>query len=137
MNWSLTRLITASAFVAALGLGAAQANAQKATFYLPFEAHWGRAVLHAGKYTLTTPESASDSRIFFLQSASGSQMALPIIVGNGVVSKRSYLKLVNVGGTFYVQEYVSAPTGIALKFATPKASHRDLSAQARVLVTSD
>lgn len=137
MNWSMTRLITVSAFVAALGLGASQANAQKTTFYLPFQAHWGRAILNPGDYTLSVPDSASLSRIFYLQGAGRTQMAIPTIVSNEVTSGRSCLKLVNVDGTYYVQEYVSAARGTALKFAIPKASHRELSAQTRVLMASD
>lgn len=137
MNWSMARLVTVSAFVAALGLGASQANAQKATFHLPFEAHWGRAILHPGTYTLSDPDSVSVNRIFYLRGDAGTQMAIPRVVGNEVaVSDRTYLKLVNVDGTYYVREYVSAARGTALKFAIPKENDRELSAQTRVLVAS-
>lgn len=136
MTWTINRLITVSALAIALGMGASQAYAQKATFHLPYEAHWGRAVLHPGNYTLTAPESTSVSHIFYLQGAAGTQMAVPRIVGTGVASSHSYLKLVNVDGTYYVQEYASTSTGTSLKFAIPKATHRNLSAEARVLLTS-
>ena len=137
MNLSMTRLVTMSAFVAALGLGASQASAQKATFNLPFEARWGTIFLDPGNYTLTAPDSVSGIRIFYLHSDAGTQMAVPTIVGNDVASGRSYLKLVNIDGTYYVQKYVSGATGQAFEFAVPKASHRELSAQDRVLVASD
>ena len=137
MNWSMTRLITVSAFVAALGLGASQANAQKATFHLPVDARWGSTVLHPGTYTLSAPDSLSVSRIFYLRGDAGTQMAIPEVVSNEAASGRSYLKLVNVDGTYYVREYVSGARGTALKFAIPKANHRELSARDRVLVASD
>jgi hypothetical protein len=138
MNWSMTRLITVSAFVAALGLGASQANAQKATFHLPVDARWGSTALHSGTYALSAPDSLSVSRIFYLRGDAGTQMAIPEVVNNEAVDYgRSYLKLVNVDGTYYVREYVSGARGTAFKFAVPKANHRELSSRDRVLVASD
>jgi hypothetical protein len=137
MNLSMTRLITVSAFVVALGWGASQARAQKATFHLPFEAHWGSTVLDPGNYTLSAPNSSSPTRIFFLHGNAGIQMAVPIIVNNETASGHSHLKLVKVDGTYYVQEYVSEATGTSLKFATPRATHRELRAQDQVLLALD
>ena len=138
MNWSMTRLVTVSAFAVALSLGASHANAQKATFHLPFEVRWGGTVLQPGNYTLSAPDSLSASRIFYLRGDTRTQMAIPQIVGTDAASsRRSYLKLVNVDGTYYVREYVSGAMGTALKFAIPRPSHRELRAQNRVLVASD
>lgn len=134
MNWNMTRLITVSAFVVALGLGASQARAQKATFHLPFEAHWGSTVLDPGNYTLSAPESRSVLHIFYLQRDNETRMAVPLIVNTQTASGRSHLRLVKVDGTYYVQEYVSEATGTALTFAIPKASHRELRAENRVIL---
>lgn len=135
MNLSMTRLVTVSAIVAAFSLGATQASAQKATFNLPVEARWGNAVLSPGNYTLTSPDSVSDIRIFYLHGDSGTQMAVPAIVNNDSARGKNYLKLVNVDGTYYVQQYVSATTGRSFKFAVPKAREHELRAQDRVIVT--
>jgi hypothetical protein len=117
-------------------LGASRASAQEATFHLPFRARWGTAVLGPGNYTLSTPDSVSGIRIFYLHSDARTQMAVPAIVSNEPVSGRSYLKLMNIDGTYYIQEYVSGVTGRVFEFAIPKASHRELSARDRVLVAS-
>jgi hypothetical protein len=137
MKLNIGRLVTVSAFVIALGWGASQARAQKATFHLPFEAHWGTTVLDPGNYSLSAPNSSSATRIFFLQSNAGTQMAVPIIVNSETTSGHSHLKLVRIDGTYYVQEYVSEATGTALKFAIPKATHRELRAQDQVLLALD
>jgi hypothetical protein len=138
VNLNVTRLITVSAFVVALGLGASQASAQKATFNLPFEARWGNVVLDPGSYTLSAADSPAAIHIYYLHSDAGTQMAVPAIVNNeAVASGRSYLKLANVDGTYYVREYVSGATGRAVKFAIPKVSRRELSVRDRVLATSD
>ena len=136
MNLSITRLVTLSTFVATIGLSASQVSAQEATFNLPFKARWGAAVLDPGNYKLSAPDSVAGIRIFYLHSDTKTQMAVPTIVSNELASGRSYLKLVNIDGTYYVQEYISGVTGRGFEFAIPKASHRELSAQDRVLVAS-
>ncbi len=135
MNCSMTRLVAVSAFVAALGLGTSQANAQSATFHLPSETRWGSTVLHPGTYTLDTPDSPSVHPVFYLRGKDGIQLAVPHIVSKEAASGHSYLKLVNVDGTYYVQEFVSGARATAFQFAVPKAAHRESSAQNRVLVT--
>ena len=137
MKLSITQLATITAFAAALSLGASRANAQNATFNLPFEAHWGKAVLEPGDYKLTTPISVSPIRILYLRGGTSTQAAIPAIVNQEDASNHSYLKLVNVDGKYYVSEYVSAVTGHAFKFGVPKATHRDIMAQDRVVATTD
>jgi len=134
MKLSVTRLVTVSAFAVALGLGASQASAQKATFNLPFAARWGSTVLDPGNYTLRVSDTLSAIHTYYLQSESGTKMAVSGIVNYGPASGRSYLKLVNVDGTFYVKEYVSGASGTATQFAVPKANHRELTTQDHVLL---
>lgn len=137
MNWSISRLIAVSAFAAALGLGASQANAQRATFDLPVEAHWGGTVLNPGSYILNAPFSQSGIHIFYLQGNTGSKIVVPTIVNNEPAVGRSRLKLVRVDGTYYIQEFVSAANNTTLKFHVPRANHRELRAENRVLMAFD
>ena len=136
MNWSITRLVSTSAFIAALGLATSQANAQRATFNLPSEARWGSTLLHPGTYTLDSSDSPSIRPVYYLHGNDGTKLVAPQIVGKGAASGRSYLQLVNVDGTNYVREFVFGANATALRFAIPKAVHRELSAQDRVLVSS-
>lgn len=133
MKLSLTHLITASAFVIA---GAFQASAQTAKFDLPFEARWGNVVLAPGSYTLRTPDFPGGAHIFYLQSNAGTKMVVPTIVDSEATSESSHLKLVKVNGTYYVQEYVSPATGMAISFAVPRQSYRKLVAEDGVLIPS-
>ena len=137
MRFSFTRIATITALAAALGLGASRASAQTATFTLPYEAHWGTAVLEPGHYKLSTPYSVSPIRIFYLRGDTSTQALVPAIVNQEDNADRSYLKLVNVGGTYYVREYVSGATGHAFKFAVPKEVHRETMSQVRVLAASE
>ncbi|MGA8029834.1 MAG: hypothetical protein WB992_22045 [Bryobacteraceae bacterium] len=136
MNLTVTRLITASAFVVALSLGASQAGAQNAKFKLPVEARWGSIVLPPGDYTLRAPDSTYGAHIFYLQSNEGTKMTLPAIVNTEAASGPSRLNLVNVDGTYYVQEYVSETKGTAIEFGIPKSNQRELTAQNRVVTVS-
>ena len=136
MNLTITRLLTASAFVVALSLGASRANAQNAKFNLPVEARWGTILLSPGNYTLRVPDTASGSHIFYLQSNEGTKMTVPTIVNTETATGPGRLKLVSVDGTYYVEEYVSATSGTAIEFRVPKSDHRALTAQIRVVTVS-
>ena len=67
MDLRRTRLFNISVFAIALSLSALQAKAQQATFSLPFEVHWGSAVLEPGEYRLSAPQATSTRiRVFYL-----------------------------------------------------------------------
>ena len=136
MKFSMTRLFTVSTFVVALGLGASQANAQRVTFNLPVEAHWGTTVLHPGTYTFDAPATLTINPVFSLRGGDGTRLVVPQVVNKEAAFGRSYLTLANVDGSYYVQEFVSGARATALEFAIPKAGHRELRAQIGVLVAS-
>jgi len=126
MNSRMTRLMTVSACVAVLGLGVAQVKAQGAAFDLPCNAKWGGTVLPAGHYTFEAPDPLSYTPIFYLRGSDGTRLAVPHIVGTEPASGHSYLKLENVDGTYYVQEFTSGARAMSLQFAIPKATHGDI-----------
>ena len=51
------KLAVAAAIVTGVSVGSARAQSLKATFTLPYEVQWGKAVLPAGPYTVTAPSS--------------------------------------------------------------------------------
>lgn len=135
MNLSISRLMMVSAFAAAFHLSASTAGAQTVKFDLPFEAHWGSTVLPAGNYTLSTLYSPSSTKIYYLHSSAGNRMAVPTIVDTKDASgSRSCLRLVRINGQYYVREYVSPTSGVALEYATPQNNGRELRAAAQWVV---
>lgn len=138
MKLSITRLMIISACAVALPLGASLASAQTVQFDLPVEVHWGSAVLQPGSYTLSNIDSPSGgSPMLLLHGLMGNRIELPGAVDTQQpLGKRSYLKLVKLDGSYYVREYVSSTSGVAMEFATPKMNRHELKAEVRVLEAS-
>lgn len=127
MYFRLTRVLSLTAIAAGLGLTTVHASAQQATFHLPFEAHWGRAVLEPGDYRLSLPMGESPSHLIHLRGAGKGSMFVPEATETQQFgSNRSYLKLVNVKGTYFVREYKSGPAGLLFTFSVPKSSREAL-----------
>lgn len=119
MYFKSSRAFVSTAVAAGLALTALQANAQQVKFHLPFEAHWGAAVLEPGDYTLSVPV-AELQPIFRVSGDRKSSMILPMEMETQHTSSGSFLQLVNVNGTYFVKEYKSGPTGKTFSFAVPK-----------------
>jgi hypothetical protein len=122
MKFSLSRIFVLSTLGLAVSLGSAYAG--QATFHLPFSAHWGAAYMVPGDYRITLPEVGSPASIFYLQSKSQHGFAVAGMFSQDKPQEKSYLKLVNVNGEFYVKQYVSATNGNVFLFPTPKPSQR-------------
>ncbi|MBV9303323.1 MAG: hypothetical protein JOY62_03600 [Acidobacteriaceae bacterium] len=114
----------ASLFALALAVTTSHACAQdiaKGTFDLPFEAHWGQAVLHPGQYTVHIPTATANIPAI---SVSGEGRTVFVGVGSAAsdaVSERSYLRLDKIGDTYVVREFNSGVTGRLLTFSVPKS----------------
>ncbi|MGI8959549.1 MAG: hypothetical protein ACR2IV_07290 [Bryobacteraceae bacterium] len=111
-----------SLFALAVGLTASQANAQnvKGTFNLPFQAHWGNAVLDPGKYTISLPSESSMSPIM---SVSGQGKTIMVLIGMSgrTDSERSFLRVENIGEAHVVRELTFGATSRLIRFPVPKS----------------
>jgi hypothetical protein len=126
-----SRALSLAAIAAGLGLTAMNASAQQARFYLPVEAHWGRAVLEPGDYKLSLPMGDSPNHLIHLTGGGKGSMFVPQVTETQQFdSSRSYIKLVNVKGTYFVREYKSGPAGLLFTFGVPKSSREALVASA-------
>ncbi len=130
MNISVNRIFSYGLLAAALSFGASYASAQQVTFHLPSETHWGRAVLESGDYKMSGGQASLGQTEFLVRGDSGSAFELPLVTDTQRESNSSYLQLVNINGTYYVDEYVSGPSGKTYKFALPKAARHQEMARA-------
>src|SRR5438270_12846410 len=110
MNSKLGQVTRMAAFAAAVGLGATQMNAQQGTFNLPFAAHWGNVVLQPGEHEVKVPLVMEQKRVF-LSGAEGTEMSVPLVTEQIPESNHSYLHVVNINGTNYIDEYNCGETG--------------------------
>lgn len=131
MKTNLKRTLGIAGLAAAISLIASPLNAQQGRFNLPFEAHWGNAVLSPGAYRLSGPSITAPIGVLYISGNGKTQMAVPVISSFGKEdSDRSYLKLVNVGGVYVVREFVSGTTGRNYTFGIPKTVRLRMSPKA-------
>jgi hypothetical protein len=123
MNFVKRCALSVSILAVAAGLTASQANAQalKGTFNLPFEAHWGTAVLQPGEYRMSIARQPSTLPVIYLTSQGKTVM---VLVGSSRAipeSERSYLRIENIGQAHVIREFNSGVTGNQLIFLVPKS----------------
>lgn len=89
---SLTFLKLAVAAAIGICLSASSASAQslKATFTLPYEVHWGKAVLPAGPYTITF-DSLSAPAIIRTRNGGDGVLVMPVTTGQAMDDQPSGL----------------------------------------------
>jgi hypothetical protein len=123
---SINRILNLGLLLITAAAGAAYAEVQ-AQFHLPFEAHWGGMTLAPGDYKVNLPNISHGSNQFVVNGADGSGFVQPMVAdtdGNlPSDSTRSYLKIVKINGSYFVQQYRSGPTGKTFAFALPKSKH--------------
>ena len=121
MKTNPKRVLAVAGFAIAFGMIALPLSAQQAKFTLIHEVHWGSAVLQPGEYRLSGPNAAeSPFNVMYIYGNGGAQMAIPTITEPRPESKRSYLRLVNVSGTYVVREFSSGARGRTYLFPIPK-----------------
>ena len=125
MNFETKWVRRTTVLSVAVFLVAFSASAAHATFDLPVEAHWGSVVLKPGKHSFDVPLASSWPQQISLTDNNRRISISAITELSGVDSDYSYLRLVAVGGTYFVQEYRSGPTGRQFTFWTPKPSHSE------------
>lgn len=115
------RALTVLGFATVFSLIALPLSAQQARFTLPMEAHWGKAILPPGDYRLTVPTTvASPMGVMYIYGNGGTKMAMPAMTDIRPESKHSYLRLLNIDGTYVIREFSSGATGKTYTFGIPK-----------------
>ncbi len=131
MHLFSNRVTSAAALTLALALSASHANAEKATFTLPFEAHWGTAILPAGEYTMEAPSIGSILPVFTITGNGKTVMLPPSTTDYVNKSERNCLELVNIGGAYFVEKFDSGATGKKFDFWIPKSARHQAMANAQ------
>lgn len=111
------------------GIFAVSANAQKATFTLPFETHWNNAVLPAGDYTLSSVSTISWPKVLTVSGQGKTVYILASVEELAPESERSYLRIENNGDTHVVREYNSGIAAKSFLFEAPKSLRTELAAR--------
>jgi len=110
-------------FTVALAGLAMPASAQnyRGKFTLPFEAHWGPAVLQPGEYTISTDVLGGTPVIFL----AGNGRTASIFTGPVEFSQpsdvRGQLEVTEVNGTHVVTRFLAAAVGKDYSFSIPKS----------------
>ena len=117
--------VAASVFVIGLCVTASRANSQdvavKGTFTLPFEVHWGVAVLEPGEYTLSLPAAYTNLPVMYV-SKQGKTVYITLGPGRSTAEPGpSYLRVENTGGMHIIRQFNSAVTGDLISFPVPKS----------------
>jgi len=90
------------------------------TFSLPFETHWGGAVLPAGSYTLKLDTVNNGRPMQLEQGAEHIRFLLPLTTETPVTPARSQLLIVREGNTATVHILYIAELGTAFHFSVPE-----------------
>src|SRR6266566_8656923 len=116
--------LVALALGSSAGLGRAQ-NAYEGQFTLPFEAHWGGAVLRAGDYTISMP-SATAPYLLFVRGEGKSVILFASGVGEKPVSDDSTLTVVDTGGTETIAKLQAGQLGLTFDYPVHKSKMKPM-----------
>jgi hypothetical protein len=122
MNFAKNCALSVSVFALAVGLGASQANAQdvKGTFNLPFEAHWGNAVLQPGEYAIHVSTRTSVHPVMYI-SREGKTVMVLAGTSENTASERNYLRVDSVGRAHVIREFNAGVAGERFTFFVAKS----------------
>ncbi len=116
-----SRLFSFAAVAALAGAGIMQ-GAQQGTFHLSNPAYWGQALLQPGDYKILLPDPSLEQRQLRVVGADRTVFELPLTTYYGDLSSRSYLKLSEIDGNYFVREFTSGNTGKKFTFSVPKSA---------------
>jgi hypothetical protein len=127
MIWArhLKLLTTVAAAALALGALATSGNAQnvyKGKFTLPFETHWGSAILPAGDYTFVMSSASSDYRLY-IRGAQVNAIIQTTSTEDKAVSDHAQLNLVDIADVQTVQTFEAPELGLTFVYFTPTQKH--------------
>jgi len=126
------RVFRAAGLGIAIALSASLALASQGSFTLPVVAHLGNATLNPGDYQIITPEAVGGVDVVYVYGNGKLQATLPLYAGPQPETGRSYLELVNVGGTYFVRKYNAGMSGQEFTFDIPKKVRHEAVANVRV-----
>ena len=104
------------------GLGKAQ-NAYEDKFTLPFETHWGGAVLPAGDYTISIP-SESTPYLLYVRGEGKTAIIMAIGTDTKMLSDHSQLTIMNSGGKQAITQLEAGQLGLAFDYSLPKMNKK-------------
>jgi hypothetical protein len=115
----------------AIAVSASLALASQGNFTLPMVAHLGNATLNPGDYQIITPEAVGGVNVVYFYGNGKLRATLPLGIRTELEPGRSYLELVNVGGTYFVRTYNAGIAGRAFTFDIPKKVRHEAVANVR------
>jgi hypothetical protein len=92
----------------------------KATFDLPFTAHWSGAVLEPGKYTVTVEQGLA-MRLIHVQGKGGTVVSVANPSQVEPSTENGRIIFAQVGGTYAIEELIAGSLGQSYAFALPKS----------------
>lgn len=129
MNLLTNRVLSATLFATSFAATASHANARPGTFTLPFEAHWGTAVLEPGEYTICARPGMSWPQIIEISGHGKTVSTFAAMETPQEHSASASLRVLNVGERHFIQQFSSGPDGKSFTFLVPKAVEKELAAK--------
>ncbi|MGH9438355.1 MAG: hypothetical protein ACRD22_10780 [Terriglobia bacterium] len=122
------RFFTVSVFMSLallLAAGISKATSSGGKFTLPFEAHWGIAVLPPGDYTFTVISPFGSPRYLDVRGKRSGAYIFPLSTEMGTNARRSHLTLVTIGRNHFIERLVLTEVNTAFEFRIPKSAIRN------------
>jgi hypothetical protein len=94
----------------------------KATFDLPFAAHWGGTDLEPGAYTVTVEQGLA-TKVIRVRGEGATALTFAIPSQIDASTEQGRLTFRNVGGTYVIEQFDAGSLGQSFTFAVPKALH--------------
>jgi len=133
LNSRMKRVANLIALAATFFFSAFAAHAERATFRLAHEVHWGSLILQPGDYAINIPLARSWPQEISLTLNGKTLYLLPVTESGGGNLDHSYLLLIAVRNTYFVSQYNSGPTGKQFTFRVPKEAEQQRSIQTEVV----
>jgi hypothetical protein len=119
MIWARHLKLLTTVAAAALALGALATSGK---FTLPFETHWGSAILPAGDYTFVMSSASSDYRLY-IRGAQVNAIIQTTSTEDKAVSDHAQLNLVDIADVQTVQTFEAPELGLTFVYFTPTQKH--------------
>jgi hypothetical protein len=131
VHLTVKHLTSIAGLATALMLVASQANAQTATFTLPFQAHVGNTTLVPGEYQLRVSANGTVVPSAYLYSDGKLVATLSVLRQWTQEANGSYVELLAIGSSRYLSKFVSKDAGAVYTFGIPSAARHQILAEAR------
>ncbi|MGH9451756.1 MAG: hypothetical protein ACRD11_14665 [Terriglobia bacterium] len=119
------RFFTVSVFMSlalVLAAGISKATSSGGKFTLPYEAHWGIAVLPPGDYTFTVISPSGSPRYLDVRGKRSGAYIFPLGTQIGTNARHSHLTLVTIGSNHFIERLVLKEVNTTFEFRIPKSA---------------